>query len=84
MEKQALEAGHAICTLTSTMTAHGFYLACGYQDTGAQVRSFGSKPAFPCGGPLHDAHERRREKLRPAGPPATSSVPHNGLFAQLS
>jgi GNAT superfamily N-acetyltransferase len=47
MEQHAVEAGHTVCTLTSTITAHAFYLAYGYRDTGEQVRSFGGKPAFP-------------------------------------
>lgn len=47
MEQQALEAGHAVCTLTSTMTAYGFYLAYGYRDKGAPTCSFGGKPTFP-------------------------------------
>ncbi|WP_199707820.1 GNAT family N-acetyltransferase [Teichococcus wenyumeiae] len=47
MEQRAVEAGHTVCTLTSTITAHAFYLTYGYQDTGEPVRSFGGKPAFP-------------------------------------
>ena len=47
MEGVAAEAGHAVCTLTSTATAQGFYVACGYEATGEPVGSFGGKPAYP-------------------------------------
>ena len=47
MEAVALEAGHAVCTLTSTATAHGFYPACGYEAAGEAIRFFGGKPACP-------------------------------------
>ena len=46
-EQRAVKAGHTVCTLTSTITAHAFYLAYGYQDACGPVRSFGGKPAFP-------------------------------------
>ena len=47
METRAAASGHALCTLTSTVTAHAFYRACGYEDAGEPIRSFGGKPAFP-------------------------------------
>ena len=47
MERRAAALGHAACTLTSTVTAHGFYLAYGYEDDGPPVASFGGKPAYP-------------------------------------
>lgn len=47
LECCAAERGHAFCSLTSTITAHPFYRAYGYQDVGAPVASFGGKPAFP-------------------------------------
>jgi GNAT superfamily N-acetyltransferase len=47
LEARALCLGHTICTLTSTITAHGFYRTRGYTDAGAPITSFGGKPAFP-------------------------------------
>lgn len=47
MECCAAEWGHSFCSLTSTITAHPFYCAYGYQDVGEPVASFGGKPAFP-------------------------------------
>ena len=47
MEARAAKLGHTSCSLTSTVTAHGFYLALGYRDDGPPVASFGGKPAFP-------------------------------------
>ncbi len=47
MEQYAAALGVAHCTLTSTVTAHRFYLARGYLDAGAPVESYGGKPAFP-------------------------------------
>ena len=47
MEQAARNAGNTVCTLTSTTTARGFYLAHGYMEAGAPVPSFGGKPAFP-------------------------------------
>jgi len=47
MEGVAAEAGHDVCTLRSTATAEGFYLACGYEAAGEPIRSFGGKPAYP-------------------------------------
>ena len=47
MERCAAGWGFASCHLTSTITAHGFYRACGYQDAGEPVPSFGGKLAFP-------------------------------------
>lgn len=47
MEQVAAKAGHTVCTLTSTETARGFYLAYGYEAAGEAVTSFGGKPAYP-------------------------------------
>ena len=47
LERCAAGWGLASCCLTSTITAHGFYRACGYQDAGEPVPSFGGKLAFP-------------------------------------
>jgi GNAT superfamily N-acetyltransferase len=47
MEARAAELGHTSCTLTSTVTAHGFYRRQGYRDDGPPDTSFGGKPAFP-------------------------------------
>jgi len=47
MEGVAAEAGHSVCNLTSTATAQGFYLVCGYEAVGEPIRSFGGKPAYP-------------------------------------
>ena len=41
MEHRAAEAGATACMLISTKTAHGFYLGCGYVDTGPPVPSYG-------------------------------------------
>jgi GNAT superfamily N-acetyltransferase len=46
MEQHAHEAGVAVCTLESTMTAHRFYLRRGYVDTGGASEKFGA-PNFP-------------------------------------
>ncbi len=47
LEARAGAAGEAYCTLISTVTAHAFYQALGYDDVGEPVCSFGGKPAFP-------------------------------------
>jgi predicted GNAT family acetyltransferase len=47
LEAVAAGQGETRCTLTSTVTAHAFYLALGYTDVGTQVASFGGKPAYP-------------------------------------
>jgi GNAT superfamily N-acetyltransferase len=47
MENHAAECGAAACTQISTKTAHRFYQGCGYEDTGAQVPSYGGTLAFP-------------------------------------
>ena len=47
MEQVALEAGLSVCTLKSTATARGFYLARGYEPAGEPVNSFGGKLAYP-------------------------------------
>ena len=47
MERCAAGWGLASCYLTSTITAYGFYCACGYQDAGELLPSYGGKVAFP-------------------------------------
>jgi hypothetical protein len=47
LEARAAAQGEAYCSLISTLTAHTFYLALGYEDVGEPVCSFGGKPAFP-------------------------------------
>ena len=47
MEQQAIAVGVDCCSLRSTGTAHRFYLARGYEDSGPPTESFGGKPAFP-------------------------------------
>jgi GNAT superfamily N-acetyltransferase len=47
MENHAADLGATECTLMSTKTAHRFYQACGYTDTGPQVPSYGGTLAFP-------------------------------------
>jgi Acetyltransferase (GNAT) domain len=41
-EARAMQRGNVHCTLTSTETAHRFYLAGGYADNGAPVRKHGT------------------------------------------
>ena len=47
LEAQARANGCSRATLTSTITAHQFYLAHGYKDAGSPVASFGGMPAYP-------------------------------------
>ena len=47
MEDHAAGLGATICTLTSTITAHDFYLRCGYADVGPLVQSFAGTQVFP-------------------------------------
>ena len=47
LETQASKYGATECTLISTKTAHRFYQARGYTDTGPPVPSFAGTLAFP-------------------------------------
>jgi GNAT superfamily N-acetyltransferase len=42
LEARATERGNTRCTLTSTETAHRFYLSAGYSEDGPPVRQFGT------------------------------------------
>jgi GNAT superfamily N-acetyltransferase len=42
LEVRAIERGNARCTLTSSETAHRFYLSAGYSEDGPPVRQFGT------------------------------------------
>jgi GNAT superfamily N-acetyltransferase len=47
LEMRAAEPGNTRCTLTSTETAHRFYLSGGYIDDGAPVGKFGTRSGYP-------------------------------------
>lgn len=47
LELRAAERGVTTCTLLSTETAHRFYLARGYADTGAPEHKFGTSASYP-------------------------------------
>jgi GNAT superfamily N-acetyltransferase len=47
LEIRAAERGNTRCTLTSTETAHRFYLSGGYIDDGAPVGKFGTRSGYP-------------------------------------
>ena len=47
LERRAAERGNSQCKLVSTETAHRFYGARGYADTGAPEGRFGSSSSFP-------------------------------------
>ena len=47
LEVRAAERGNVRCTLTSTETAHRFYLARGYVDEGAPLGNFGTGSGYP-------------------------------------
>ena len=47
LEAQAAAHGVTTCTLLSTETAHRFYLARGYIDTGAPEHKFGTSASYP-------------------------------------
>jgi GNAT superfamily N-acetyltransferase len=47
LEARAAERGNTRCTLTSTETAHRFYLSRGYTDEGAPRGNFGTTSAYP-------------------------------------
>jgi GNAT superfamily N-acetyltransferase len=47
LEERLRQIGLADCRLTSTITAHDFYLARGYRDSGPPEASFGGMQALP-------------------------------------
>ena len=47
LEARAAERGNTTCHLVSTETAHRFYLARGYVDTGPPQRRFGTASSHP-------------------------------------
>ncbi len=46
LEARAMERGNSRCTLTSTETAHRFYLSAGYRDDGAPTGEFGTSSGY--------------------------------------
>jgi len=52
LEVRAVAHGNARCTLTSTETAHRFYRANGYVDTGPPAGEFGTGSGYPMAKPL--------------------------------
>jgi GNAT superfamily N-acetyltransferase len=52
LETRAREKGVSTCRLTSTETAHRFYLALGYVDDGAPGGKFGTTGSYPMSKPL--------------------------------
>lgn len=47
LEARAAERGNVRCTLTSTETAHRFYLSAGYVDSGKPTGNFGTLSGYP-------------------------------------
>jgi len=47
LEVRAIERGNSRCTLTSTETAHRFYLSAGYRDNGTPTGKFGTRAGYP-------------------------------------
>ena len=47
LERRAAERGNSQCKLVSTETAHRFYRARGYADTGAPEGRFGTNSSYP-------------------------------------
>jgi GNAT superfamily N-acetyltransferase len=47
LERRAAERGNSHCKLVSTETAHRFYRARGYVDTGAPEGRFGTNSSYP-------------------------------------
>ena len=47
LEARAAERGNKRCKLTSTATAHRFYLSAGYRDDGAPTGKFGTRAGYP-------------------------------------
>jgi GNAT superfamily N-acetyltransferase len=47
LEITAGDQGNDVCHLTSTFTAHRFYLSCGYEDCGVPQGKFGTSLSMP-------------------------------------
>lgn len=47
LEAVASDFGNEVCCLTSTETAHRFYLSCGYTDCGQPEGRFGTTSSYP-------------------------------------
>jgi GNAT superfamily N-acetyltransferase len=47
LEARAVQRGNTRCTLTSTETAHRFYMSGGYLDDGTPVGKFGTRSSYP-------------------------------------
>ena len=47
LEARAAERGNKRCKLTSTATAHRFYLSAGYREDGAPTGKFGTRASYP-------------------------------------
>ncbi len=47
LEAAAKDVGNTTCRLTSTETAHRFYLSCGYMDCGQPEGRFGTTSSYP-------------------------------------
>jgi GNAT superfamily N-acetyltransferase len=60
LELRALERGNTRCNLTSTETAHRFYLSNGYTESGSPTGAFGTSSGYPMSKPLEN-----RESIRP-------------------
>jgi GNAT superfamily N-acetyltransferase len=60
LELRALERGNTRCNLTSTETAHRFYLSNGYTESGQPSGAFGTSSGYPMSKPLQN-----RESIRP-------------------
>jgi GNAT superfamily N-acetyltransferase len=54
LENRAAERGNTRCTLTSTETAHRFYLSGGYVDDGPALGKFGTASGYPMSKRLAD------------------------------
>ena len=54
LEARARQRGNSRCTLTSTETAHRFYLSSGYVDDGAPLGNFGTRSGYPMSRHLAD------------------------------
>jgi len=52
LEGRAMQRGATSITLLSTETAHGFYLARGYRDTGPRIGKFGTAVSYPMTKPV--------------------------------
>lgn len=59
LEQRAAEQGATSCVLLSTETAHRFYLARGYVDTGVPVGKFGTASSYPMAKPIAASSRRQ-------------------------